>query len=139
MTNTTKLARALALGALLLITGGIASCSADQQATFTSAMQNESFSRAFSIRSTTGVSDSVLAALRNCESHGNYRAVSASGTYRGAYQFSKSTWNNVAGSVMPGYKGTDPIDAPTFIQDAMARALWSRTGPRSWPVCGRRV
>ena len=33
------------------------------------------------------------AALRNCESSGRYDAISPSGRYRGAYQFSQATWD----------------------------------------------
>jgi LysM repeat protein len=34
-----------------------------------------------------------LAAIRACESSGNYGAVSADGLYRGAYQFDRQTWS----------------------------------------------
>lgn len=82
--------------------------------------------------------DAKLARIRNCESHGNYAAVSRSGTFRGAYQFSRSTWNNSARAILPEFVGMDPAAAPDYIQDAMARYLYSQTGPRSWPVCGSR-
>lgn len=85
------------------------------------------------------ISDVGLLRLRTCESHGNYRIVNSTGTYRGAYQFSRRTWNNVARTILPQYVGVDPASAPTYIQDAMARALWAMTGPSSWPVCGYRV
>jgi hypothetical protein len=84
-------------------------------------------------------SEAQLARLRACESKGSYSAVSRSGRYRGAYQFSRRTWNNVAKMVLPSYHGVDPAAAPAHVQDAMARALWSQTGWRSWPVCGRRA
>lgn len=77
--------------------------------------------------------------LRQCESGGNYGAVNPSGAYRGAYQFSRSTWNYVAGMHFPDYYGVDPAGAPPRAQDAMARALWSMQGPSPWPVCGYRV
>ncbi|MFN7150862.1 MAG: transglycosylase family protein, partial [Microthrixaceae bacterium] len=51
------------------------------------------------------------AALRRCESGGNYGAVSSSGTYRGAYQFSRSTWNSVASRSYPHLVGVDPAAA----------------------------
>ena len=50
------------------------------------------------------------ARLRQCEASGNYRAVSPSGIYRGAYQFDQRTWESVGGS-------GDPIDAPPPEQD----------------------
>jgi hypothetical protein len=70
------------------------------------------------------------ARLRNCESGGNYQAISPSGKYRGAYQFDQRTWESVGGS-------GDPVDAPPEEQDLRARILYSRSGSRPWPVCGR--
>jgi hypothetical protein len=77
--------------------------------------------------------------LRWCESTDNYGAVSSTGSYRGAYQFHQGTWDNVARQHFPKYAGVDPARAEPKVQDAMTRALWSMTGPRSWPVCGYRV
>jgi prephenate dehydratase len=56
-----------------------------------------------------------------------------------AYQFHRGTWDNVARQHFPKYVGVDPARAEPKVQDAMTRALWSMTGPRSWPVCGYRV
>jgi hypothetical protein len=70
------------------------------------------------------------AKLRNCESGGNYQAVSASGKYRGAYQFDQRTWESVGGV-------GDPVDASPEEQDLRARMLYARSGNRPWPVCGR--
>lgn len=69
-------------------------------------------------------------ALANCESGGNPRAVSSSGSYRGLYQFSLSTWHGVGGV-------GDPIDASSSEQTHRAQILYSRTGASSWPVCGK--
>jgi hypothetical protein len=71
-----------------------------------------------------------LAAIRRCESGGNYRAVSPSGQYRGAYQFDRATWRSVGGS-------GDPAVASTAEQDKRASMLYARTGGASWPVCGK--
>lgn len=84
-----------------------------------------------------GASD--LAGLRNCESGGNYGAVSSSGTYRGAYQFSRSTWNSVAAGSHPHLVGVDPASASPADQDAMARTLHASSGSSPWPVCGRHL
>jgi septal ring factor EnvC (AmiA/AmiB activator) len=70
------------------------------------------------------------ARLRACESGGNYQAVSASGRYRGAYQFDQRTWESVGGV-------GDPAAAPPEEQDARAKMLYSRRGRSPWPVCGR--
>jgi hypothetical protein len=70
-----------------------------------------------------------LASIANCESHGNPRAVSGTGTYRGKYQFSYSTWAAVGGS-------GDPAAASEAEQDYRAALLYQRSGPGQWPVCG---
>jgi hypothetical protein len=85
------------------------------------------------------LSNEDLARLRHCESTDNYRAVSPSGTYRGAYQFDQTTWDDVAGRFFPWLQGVDPVDAEPWWQDAMARALWSERGKQPWPICGHRV
>ncbi len=72
----------------------------------------------------------ALAAIARCESGGNPRAVSASGMYRGKYQFSLATWRTVGG------KG-DPAGASETEQDRRAALLYRRDGPGQWPVCGR--
>jgi Transglycosylase-like domain len=71
----------------------------------------------------------VLERIAACESHGNPRAISASGTFRGKYQFSYGTWVTVGG------KG-DPAAAPEAEQDRRAAILLRRTGGSAWPVCG---
>ncbi|MDG1877476.1 MAG: transglycosylase family protein [Acidimicrobiales bacterium] len=76
------------------------------------------------------------AALRNCESGGRYDAVSPSGRYRGAYQFSQATWDWVASFANPALAGVDPITASVADQDAHAQALYERQGARPWPHCG---
>jgi hypothetical protein len=72
----------------------------------------------------------VLESIARCESHGNPRAISPGGTYRGKYQFSFSTWASVGG------KG-DPAAASETEQDRRAAILYRTGGPGHWPVCGR--
>ena len=79
------------------------------------------------------------AALRRCESGGDYGAVSANGSYRGAYQFSRSTWNSVAARSRPHLVGVDPGAASPADQDAMALALYNSSGSSPWPHCGRHL
>ena len=76
-------------------------------------------------------------ALRQCESGNNYRVVSATGRYRGAYQFSVTTWDWLAGSRYPELVGVDPSAATDADQDKMARALYAVYGKSPWPVCGK--
>ena len=81
-------------------------------------------------------------ALRQCESQGNYRAVSISpaGRYRGAYQFSRSTWDWVARrSGADQLVGVDPAEASAADQDRMAQALWDINGWQPWPSCSRKL
>jgi hypothetical protein len=79
------------------------------------------------------------AALRNCESGGDYSIVSSSGRYRGAYQFGRSTWDSVAERNNPLLVGVDPAAASAAEQDAMALALYREAGAGPWPVCGRHL
>ncbi len=80
-----------------------------------------------------------LARLRHCESTDNYEAISRSGTYRGAYQFDQTTWDDVAGRHFEWLVGIDPIDVDPWWQDSMTRALWSERGSQPWPICGTKV
>ncbi len=70
-----------------------------------------------------------MAAIRACESGGDYGAVSPDGLYRGAYQFDRPTWQSVGGS-------GDPAAASPAEQDARAGELWSQRGSNPWPNCG---
>lgn len=70
--------------------------------------------------------------LRYCESAHDYRAVSPSGVYRGAYQFDRTTWRSVGGT-------GDPAAAAPREQDARARELYAWRGHQPWPVCGRHI
>lgn len=76
-----------------------------------------------------GVSRSTLESIAECESGGDPTAVSASGSYRGKYQFSYSTWESVGGS-------GDPAAASEAEQDYRAALLYAREGSSPWPVCG---
>jgi len=71
-----------------------------------------------------------LEAIAACESGGNPRAVDASGTYHGKYQFSTATWAGIGGT-------GDPAAASEPEQDRRAAMLYARSGSGQWPVCGR--
>jgi hypothetical protein len=70
-----------------------------------------------------------LQTIAQCESGGDPTAIGGGGLYRGKYQFSVETWRAVGG------KG-DPAAAPEAEQDRRAIALYERSGPGQWPVCG---
>lgn len=81
-----------------------------------------------------------LLVIRACESTDRYDAVSPSGSYRGAYQFGRRTWDWTAADHAGRHDlvGVDPAAAAPADQDAMAVALYVADGPGHWPVCGRR-
>jgi hypothetical protein len=72
--------------------------------------------------------DGTLQRIAQCESGGNPTAVSADGTYRGKYQFDRSTWREMGGT-------GDPADAPEAEQDRIAAQLLAQRGTAPWPVC----
>lgn len=78
------------------------------------------------------VGGDVWAALAQCESGGNPRAVSASGTYHGLYQFSVSTWQSVGGSGLAS-------QASPAEQTQRAQALQARSGWGQWPHCSAQL
>ena len=79
-----------------------------------------------------------LACVRARESHGDYTAVSADGVYRGAYQFTQSSWDLAASHA--GRKdlvGVPPNEASPADQDAMALELYDMLGSAPWGgACG---
>ena len=72
-----------------------------------------------------------FAALRQCESGGNYRINTGNGYY-GAYQFARATWQGL------GYSGL-PHQASPATQDEAARKLQARSGWGQWPACARKL
>jgi hypothetical protein len=74
--------------------------------------------------------DATLAAIAQCESGGDPTAISSDGTYRGKYQFTRSTWKQMGGT-------GDPAAAPEAEQDRLAAALLAAQGTTPWPVCGQ--
>lgn len=72
--------------------------------------------------------------LAFCETGGkmNQDATSSSGTYRGYFQFSMTTWHSVGG---PG----DPRDHDYGTQLQYAQKLQARSGWNQWPRCARRL
>jgi peptidoglycan hydrolase-like protein with peptidoglycan-binding domain len=83
---------------------------------------------ASSVQRTSFTLPAVLRRIAQCESGGNPRAISAGGQYRGKYQFSRSTWQNLGGT-------GDPAAAPEWLQDRLALKLYRRAGTAPWPNC----
>ncbi len=83
----------------------------------------------------TASNDAFLRCTRAHESDtaGGYRAVSPDGVYRGAYQFLRSTWNNVARAAgRTDLVGVDPAAASPADQDQIALFLFQRAGYGPW-------
>jgi hypothetical protein len=79
--------------------------------------------------------NAFLVCTRHHESDnsGGYHAVSGSGTYRGAYQFSRSTWDNTARRAGRfDLVGVDPAAAAPADQDFLALMLYSWQGASPW-------
>ena len=66
-----------------------------------------------------------------CESGRDPDAIGYGGTYRGAFQFARKTWD-----ASPKSPGGDPIDFSYRTQAVVAVALKLRDGAGHWPVCG---
>jgi len=66
-----------------------------------------------------------------CESGGDPDAIGGGGSFRGAFQFMKSTWK-----ASPKSPGGDPIDYDYRTQAVVAVLLKKRDGAGHWPVCG---
>jgi hypothetical protein len=85
----------------------------------------------------TNTTDPALNPFLQCvvqaESGGNYGAVSPNGLYRGAFQFSQSTWNFAAQAAgRPDLVGVPPNLASKADQDSLAVALYALDGERPW-------
>jgi resuscitation-promoting factor RpfB len=70
------------------------------------------------------------AALADCESSGNPKAVNPAGPYYGLYQFDVQTWQANGGSGIP-------TDASSAEQTRVANNLYQVRGSSPWPVCGK--
>ena|SRR5215208_359667 len=66
-----------------------------------------------------------------CESGKDPDAIGGGGTYRGAFQFMKSTWRHA-----PKSPGGDPIKYRYRTQAVVAVYVKKRDGTGHWPNCG---
>jgi len=83
------------------------------------------------VAATSSLSGGVWAALRQCESGGNYQDNTGNGFY-GAYQFTEQTWQSLGLSGLPS-------QAPPAVQDDAAKRLQARDGWGPWPACSRKL
>lgn len=77
----------------------------------------------------------VARCIRHWESGHDYRAVSARGSFRGAYQFSQGTFDSIGPDRFDGLRANR---APKYLQDLKARRLWQKRGLQPWPTPRRR-
>jgi resuscitation-promoting factor RpfB len=89
-------------------------------------------SRSARVRYTGPITDDLFIRLSWCESGGRPDAVSRSGKYLGAFQFSMATWHGI------GMTGS-PIDYPFEVQLEAAKRLQARSGWGQWPTCARKL
>lgn len=77
--------------------------------------------------------NAFLRCVVQAESSGNYQAISPTGQYMGAFQFSQPTWNEAAQLAgMPTLVGVPPYDASPTDQDLLAIALYNADGEQPW-------
>jgi len=105
----------------------------------TVAAQSRGYSGATVSSSRSGSCNGDVACFLECtkahesDTSGGYNAVSGSGTYRGAYQFSQGTWDAaVAGAGYDEYAGVPADQVPASVQDAAAAHLYSVSGTNPW-------
>ena len=112
-------------------TGGTSTQSVTPKASYVAPVHTAAPSQAVASSSSSGVSGGVWAALRQCESGGNYSTNTGNG-YGGAYQFSQATWSALG---EPG----SPSTASPATQDAAAQKLQSQSGWGQWPACSAKL
>jgi hypothetical protein len=78
----------------------------------------------------SGGGSATLQKIAQCESGGDPTAVSGDRQYRGKYQFSRATWEQMGGT-------GDPAAAPEAEQDRIAGLLLAQQGTTPWPTCGK--
>jgi peptidoglycan hydrolase CwlO-like protein len=77
--------------------------------------------------------NAFLRCVVQAESSGNYQAISPTGQYMGAFQFSQPTWNEAARLAgMPTLIGVPPYRASPRDQDLLAIALYNADGEQPW-------
>lgn len=77
----------------------------------------------------------VWARLADCESHGNWQAISDNGLYFGGLQEDLRFWRNYGGTA---YAARPDLATPAA-QIAVAIRGQAAQGWGSWPVCSRRI
>jgi len=75
----------------------------------------------------------VCTRAHESDTAGGYEALGSGGMYRGAYQFTQSTWDRTAAHAgYPWLIGVDPATATPYEQDVMAWELYIWQGTAPW-------
>jgi hypothetical protein len=127
---TGQLAAAVAAQAAAQAAAAAAAVAAAQRAAVTVSVTAASSAQVVS--ATPGL-NTFLQCVVQAESGGNYSAVSPTGQYMGAFQFSQATWNMAAQAAgLSNLVGVAPNLASPAEQDAVAIALYSLDGEQPW-------
>ncbi|WP_419927850.1 transglycosylase family protein [Candidatus Poriferisocius sp.] len=82
-----------------------------------------------------GTTEEQWEQLRQCNADGNYQYANPNGTNFGAYEFRRTSWNDLARRHYPRLIGVVPNEAAPADQDRMAYALYEERGWAPWPSC----
>ncbi len=83
-----------------------------------------------------GTTEEQWEQLRQCNANGNYQYANPNGINFGAYEFRRTSWNDLARRHYPRLIGVVPNEAAPADQDRMAYALYGERGWAPWPSCG---
>ncbi len=82
-----------------------------------------------------GTTEEQWEQLRQCNANGNYQHANPNGVNVGAYEFRRTSWDDLARRHYPHLEGVNPRDAAPADQDRMAYALYEERGWAPWPAC----
>lgn len=82
-----------------------------------------------------GTTEEQWEQLRQCNANGNYQYANPNGINFGAYEFRRTSWNDLARRHYPHLIGVVPNEAAPADQDRMAYALYEERGWAPWPSC----
>ncbi len=83
----------------------------------------------------SGTTEDQWEQLRQCNSNGDYQHSNPNGVNFGAYEFRKSSWDDLARRHYPHLVGMNPSETASADQDRMAYALYAERGWAPWPAC----
>ena len=82
-----------------------------------------------------GTTEEQWEQLRQCNAGGDYQYANPNGINFGAYEFRRTSWNDLARRHYPRLIGVVPNEAASADQDRIAYALYEERGWAPWPSC----